>query len=202
MTANTEGAKTPAAKTAARRGPRKESEIRAELEAELREKIFAEMQAEAQPVPAVDAEAIRAQIRAEMENEARVKAQEEARQREMAAEARPINAREVDGDPTAEGALTVHFVEDGLTLLGKVWYRGEELTIVPGTPQWNEAHSILSMDEFDQEARWGKRFIRAGLWRGKRLDEIVDEELTDAEREQLKKAARLRDERYGPVLHR
>lgn len=179
MTAEEKQAEAPA--SSKRRGPRKESEIRAEVEAQLREEL-------------------EAKVRAELLAEQEAKEREAERQRALAAEARPIKADAVDGDPTAEGALTVHFVEDGLTLLGKVWLRGEELTINPGTPQWEEVHSVLSLDEYEQEARWNRRYFREGPWRGKRWDEIDDELLTDAEREQLRKAEQLRQEKYGPVL--
>lgn len=175
-----------------KRGPRKESEIRAEVEAEMREKIEAEAR------DRIEAEA-RERIEAELRAEFEAKAQAEARERELASEARPITGFDVTGDPSDANALTVHFVDDGLTLLGKVWFRGEELTINPGTENWDAAHSILTMDEYAQEERWGRRFFREGPWRGKRLDEIEWDELTDDEREQLKKAQRLREEKYGSV---
>lgn len=168
------------AETPKRRGPRKESDIRAEVEAQVR----AQMEEE-----------IRAQVAAEFAEKER----EAEKSRAIAAEARPIKGTDIDGDPTLEGALTVHFVEDGLTLLGKVWYRGEELTINPGTNQWEEAHAVVSLDEYKQEERWGRRFFREGPWRGKRLDEIDDELLDPQERAQLAKAEKIRQQRYGAL---
>lgn len=194
-----------------RRGPRKESEIRAEIEAEAQAKIEAleaklaalqEDEKKSSEEPAVlDAEQIRAQVRAEFEEEQRVKEAEAEKRRALAAEAKPISAHAVDGDPKVDGSLTVHFVEDGLTILGKVWYRGEELTINPDTDNWTEAHPVLSMDEYEQEERWGKRFFRPGVWRGKRIDEVDDPELTNEERAQLEKAAKAREARYGSLVN-
>lgn len=170
-----------------RRGPRKESEIRAEIEAQFRAEMEAKLEAK------------EASIRAEIATEMAAKEAAAAKERALAAEARPISGRQIDGDPSVEGSITVHFLEDGLTLLGKVWYRGEELTINPGTENWAAAASILELDEFAQEERWGKRFFRPGVWRGKRLDEIDDPELTEDEKAALKKAAHERDLRYGVV---
>lgn len=152
-----------------RRGPRKESEIRAEVEQELRERL-------------------REELLAEM-----------AEAKRDAEDATPISGAEVSGNPMAEGSITVHFVEDGLTLLGRVWYRGEELTVEPGSAQWNIAHKVLEMDEYAQEAKWGRRFFREGPWRGKRLDEIEDEVITEADREALRKAQEQRDKRMGAL---
>ncbi len=181
----------PEAETLKKKPGRKSAaEIRAEIEAEVRAELAAE----------ADVSTMREQIRAEMEAErAAIEAKAEA-DRKLAAEARPIRGTEIDGDPSIEGSITVHFLDDGLTLLGKVWYRGEELTINPGTENWEMAHPVLSMDEYAQEEKWGKRFFRPGPWRGKRLDEIDDEILDDKERAQLAKAQKIREERYGPVL--
>lgn len=169
---------------------------RADIEAELRAKIEAEVREKAE-----------AEVRAQIEAEYAEKEREAAEARALAAEARPIAGREVDGDPTADGALTINFVEDGLTLLGKVWFRGEELTVVPGTRQWEEVQVVLkngqkrnliTLDEDEQIERWGRRFFREGLWKGKRLD-LDDPDLSDEERIALKKAQQIRDEKYGKV---
>lgn len=164
-------ADTAEKKPAARRGPRKEADIRAEVEAEMRERLEAE-------------------IRAEIE-------QQQAEKAKYSAEATPVSGLDITADPKADGALTVHFVDDGLTLLGKIWYRGEELTIAPGTDQWELAHSVLSLDEFQQEDRWGRRMFRPGPWRGKSLTEIDDDSLTEDDKVKLAKAEKIRRERFG-----
>jgi hypothetical protein len=176
---------TPEEAPVKRRGPRKESEIRAEVEAQVRAEMEANLRAEMED-----------EVRKNLESELRAQAAEDARIRAMASEATPISGEQISDDPTKDGARTYHFVDDGLTLLGKVWYRGEELTITPGTEAWEVAYPVLSLNEFEQEDRWGKRFIREGLWRGKRLDEIDDPELTPEERAALQKAAQIRDERF------
>jgi hypothetical protein len=177
--------------------PKRGPKSRADIEAELRAKIEAETAAR-----------VEAEVRARIEAEYAEKEREAAEARALAAEARPIAGREIDGDPTDENAVTVHFVEDGLTLLGKVWFRGEELTVNPGTRQWEEVQvvlkggskrNLLTLDEDEQIDRWGKRFFREGLWRGKRLTDIDDPELSDEERAALKKAQQIRDEKYGKV---
>jgi len=169
-------------KAPARRGPRKEADIRAEVEAEMREKLEAEIRAEAE-----------AKIRAEVEEQFRA----EAVAKKDAEDSTPVNGLDIIGDPKQEGSITVNFVEDGLTLLGKVWYRGEELVINPGTKEWDEAAAVLRMDEFEQEEKWGRRFFRPGLWRGKGFDQIDDPDLSDAERAQLQKAEQKRRQRLG-----
>ena len=92
-------------------------------------------------------------------------------------------------------------------MLGKVWYRGEELTIVPGTRQWEESpvyrgKVFATLDEFEQEEIWGQRYFRTGPWRGKRLTEIDDPELTEEDRAALAKAEQARARQHalsGPV---
>lgn len=201
-----------------RRGPRKESEIRAEamaeFEAQARAEIEAQIRAEMETKARVEAEQRRQVVEAEVpsreEIEAEVRAQieaeqrEEARAREMASDAKPVSGRDLDGDPTQPGAVTVHFVEDGFTLLGKVWYRGEELTINEGTEQWEAAlykggpRIVLQLDEFEQEEIYGRRYFREGTWRGKGFD-LTDKDLTEEERRALEKAEQIRMERYGPI---
>lgn len=170
-----------------RRGPRKEADIRAEIEAEMRATLEAEMAEQ------------RAALQAEFEaKEAEIKAEREAN------DVSPVTGLDLSMDPTLPDAVTIHFVKDGMTLLGKVWYQGEELTLVPGTDQWansmiDRTRSFVSLDTYEQEARWGQEYFRQGPWRGKRLDEIDDPDLTDAERAQLAKAAKQRDARYAAL---
>lgn len=170
-----------------KRGPKSAAEIRAEVEAQVREEV-------------------EAQVRAEMQQER----EKERREAELARVAnspdtKPVNGFQISGSPDAEGAVTLHFVEDGFTVLGKVWYRGEELSVVPGTPQWEQSpiyrgKIFAELDEFEQEEIWGRRFFRQGPWRGKRLTEIDDPELSDDERSALAKAEQIRMERFGAVV--
>lgn len=181
----------PAA-TTKKRGPKSRAEIEAELRAELEAEIRAETEAK---------------IRAEVEAEAAQKATIVA----SANDSSPVSGMDLGDSPQEEGAVTINFVEDGLTILGKVWYRGETLSLVPGTPNWEEAHVNLSkkdhtkilfalMTEDQQIVKWGKRYFREGVWTGVRLDQINDDLLTEGERAQLEKAQRLHDEKFGAVV--
>lgn len=170
---------------AKRRGPKSAAEIRAEVEAEMR----AEMEAE-----------IRAEMQAKFEKD---RAEEEFTRQALSSQ--PVSGFQISGKPDVEGAVTIHFVEDGFTVLGKVWYRGEELTIEPNTAQWKESpvyrgKIFAQLDEFEQEEIWGRRIFRLGPWRGKRLTEISDPELTEADRAALARAEQIRLERFGSVL--
>lgn len=70
--------------------------------------------------------------------------------------------------------ILIHFLEDGLTALGKVWYRGQELEFVPGSRAYKDTfnrrgHSWLELrhNDFAQVERWGKVMFRPGPWPGK-----------------------------------
>ncbi len=70
--------------------------------------------------------------------------------------------------------IVIHFLEDGLTALGKVWYRGDELEFAPGSQAYKDTcdrngRSWLELrnNEFAQVDRWGKIMFRNGPWPGK-----------------------------------
>lgn len=96
-----------------------------------------------------------------------------------------------DGD-----TVTINFVEDGMTALGKVWYRGEELTITRGSEDWektlSQGDSWVDLDEAAQEARWGRRMFRLGPWTGAKYE--ISEELSAEEQAKL---AKVNAERFG-----
>jgi hypothetical protein len=82
-------------------------------------------------------------------------------------------ARQFENAPVAyvpsEGtAVLVHFIEDGLTAFGQVWYRGQEIEIGPGHPRWDQARSWILLDRPAQIDRWGKQFFAPGPWPGRR----------------------------------
>lgn len=146
-----------------RKGPRPAAEVRAEVEAEKNAEI----------------EALRAQLAA-------------AEQKAAEAEKKAESALSVDPNPTlddiypdsvkgapekTEGSILVHFVEDGLTLDGQVRYRGEEYTLQPDNPDFETIKSIITMDEYAQESKWGRRFFREGPWRGKKFTEISEADM-------------------------
>lgn len=69
----------------------------------------------------------------------------------------------------AEGeAVLIHFVADGLTAFGQVWYRGQELAIGPDHPRWAEALGWITLDKYGQIDRWGEQKFDFGPWPGRR----------------------------------
>lgn len=109
----------------------------------------------------------------------------------------------------SEKFFTINFVEDGLTAFSAVWYRGQELTLELGSPEWEstlntEGKSWLELDEDEQLERWGVRYFRPGKWSGKGFD-LDDPELTEEEKaalqavEEAKKAAEAPVETPKPV---
>lgn len=75
-------------------------------------------------------------------------------------------------DPDGETIL-IHFVADGFTALGHIWYRGQELEFTVGSPAYNDTRdrygwSWLSLrdDAAAQEARYKEVKFRSGPWPG------------------------------------
>jgi hypothetical protein len=69
----------------------------------------------------------------------------------------------------AEGeAVLIHFIADGLTAFGQVWYRGQELAIGPEHPRWAEALGWITLDKYGQVERWGEQKFDFGPWPGRR----------------------------------
>jgi hypothetical protein len=60
----------------------------------------------------------------------------------------------------------IHFKEDGFTFAGTVWYRGQELRLVVGSPRWQQAQEWINMPEFAQMRRWQKVMFGPGPWPG------------------------------------
>ncbi len=82
----------------------------------------------------------------------------------------------VPANPGDKGNILIHFVEDGFTALGVVWYRGQEVEFEPGSPAYNDTCDrngrswlALADDESAQIDRWGKVKFRRGPWPGKTL---------------------------------
>lgn len=76
--------------------------------------------------------------------------------------------------PGDEGNILIHFLEDGLTVLGKVMYRGDELEFDPNSQAYRDTFNRLGQtwldlrhNEFGQVDRWGKIMFRSGPWPGK-----------------------------------
>lgn len=78
--------------------------------------------------------------------------------------------------PDADGTILIHFLVDGVSALGQIWYRGQELEFVPGSPAYQDTcdrrgWSWLELrdNDFAQVERWGEVKFRSGPWPGKTL---------------------------------
>ncbi len=70
--------------------------------------------------------------------------------------------------------IVIHFLEDGLSALGQIWYRGQELEFEVGSRAHKDTYDRsgkswldLRNDEFAQVDRFGKIMFRNGPWPGK-----------------------------------
>jgi len=84
------------------------------------------------------------------------------------AAAAQFERQQPDYRPTEGKAVLIHFVADGLTVFGQVWYRGQELEIGPDHPRWTEAVSWITLDKYGQIDRWGEQKFDFGPWPGRR----------------------------------
>jgi len=76
--------------------------------------------------------------------------------------------------PGTAGVIRIHFVADGFTALGSVWYRGQELEFAPGSRAWADTCDRFGRSWLDlrdspaaQEERFGEVKFRSGPWPGK-----------------------------------
>lgn len=140
-----------------------------------------------------------AKMRAEIEAE--VRAEFEAKMAQQAKDAASATATSVsalakDPDPQSDeltdGSVTVHFVMDGLTLLGNVWMAGEELTVSPGSRNWEALVDteldmmVLNLTPLQQKKRYkGKHFFSPGPYPFK-VEELDEDTLSPEDREILR----------------
>ena len=103
-----------------------------------------------------------------------------------------------------QDSITINFVADGLSALGKIWYRGQELTVTKGTDDYEstldrDGNSWLDLTEAEQLAYWGERKFAAGPWQGAGFDLDADmdvrfkdgsQKLTEAEKAKLLEATK------------
>lgn len=112
--------------------------------------------------------------------------------------------------------ILIHFLEDGFSALGRVFYRGEELEFEVGSRAYEDTfnkrgESWLDYrnDEFGQVDRWGKIFFRNGPWPGKTYRDGTYEALKNEKgegsvpppsKQQIEAAERARKRRAAPHL--
>lgn len=114
----------------------------------------------------------------EQKNREHALALEEAKKVRAEAES-PVEASV--GDP--EGDIVIHVVKDGLTLLGKVWAHGDNITIRRGSATYkstfdSEGKTWLDLDEPAQMRRWGFVGYRPGPFVGIK-ENMSDDEFTE-----------------------
>lgn len=106
-----------------------------------------------------------------------------ARRRAAQGEVEGIKHREdlhVDPETAENEVVTIHFLEDGFTAFGQVFYRGQELSIEKGSPQYKETldkkgNSWLDLDVDEQFKRYEKQMFAPGPWRGRTLEDAIKE---------------------------
>lgn len=88
------------------------------------------------------------------------------------AELAPERFEQSDGD---DDSILIHFVADGFTTQGRLWYIGQELEFsVSGTAYEQTkdrfGNSWVHLTEDEQYDKYGKVYFRPGPWRGKDYD--------------------------------
>jgi hypothetical protein len=118
--------------------------------------------------------------------------EEKAREHDLALAGGKRESRiQFDSTKADESSETIlfHFVEDGLTALNKMWYRGEELEFIitrdadgkpTGSPAYlatldRDGHSWVHMydNANEQWKRFGKTLMAPGPWPGNPLPETI-----------------------------
>ncbi len=108
-----------------------------------------------------------------------------------------------------EDTILIHFVEDGLTALGRVWFRGQEIEFERDGRAYQDTcdrfgRSWLALDESAQIDRFGKVMFRKGPWPGKTYQAAAAEQFSGARpsEDELQAAdqAEARRRRAAPLL--
>jgi len=95
------------------------------------------------------------------------KAQEHKLALEMGQQS-PVMAYAPGHAPPGAQVTLIHFLIDGCSAFGNVWYRGQEIELWPGHPRWREAQPWITLDAAGQYARWGRQVFGYGPWPGAR----------------------------------
>lgn len=111
----------------------------------------------------------------------------------------PVNTSGAD-DPHGADSILIHFVVDGFTVLGQVWYRGQEVEFDSGGPAYHatkdsRGRSWLDLSDADQLEQYGAVFFRRGPWPGR---DYEDEQAGRAEKGRRRRAPVPRSV-YAPV---
>jgi hypothetical protein len=95
------------------------------------------------------------------------RAERERQHAEAVAAAARFESAPVQFVPAEGEAVLIHFVANGLTAFGQVWYTGQELSIGPGHPRWTEALGWITLNRWQQIERWGEQKFDFGPWPGR-----------------------------------
>lgn len=122
-----------------------------------------------------------------------------ARKRSAEADASPVQY--ATGEGTGERIL-LHFLEDGFTFGGVVWYRGQEVEFVTGSPAHlqqvdrnGESWLDTVSDTAAQYKRWNKQYFAPGPWPGQQWGDTS--RLTNPDDIALAEASALAERRRG-----
>ncbi len=96
------------------------------------------------------------------------RAERDRQHAEALAAARQFEAQQPVYVPPEGETVLIHFIEDGFTFAGQVWYRGQELEIGPAHPRWEQARGWILLDRMGQAERYGKQYFERGPWPGRR----------------------------------
>jgi ribosomal protein S27AE len=70
--------------------------------------------------------------------------------------------------PAKAKTIVVHFLNDGFSVFGTVWYRGQEAEVWEGHPRWGEMQRLASETVADQYRYYGRQMHALGPWPGER----------------------------------
>lgn len=137
---------------------------------------IAELTAElAQPAPVVvPVEPVFVPSAALSADEQQIRDLEDLVARKHATEAEAAQVQYAPGVDGGGETILLHFLEDGVTLGGVVWYRGQEIEFVVGSEAHQQQFDRVGKSWLDlvgdpeaQYARWGKRMFAPGPWPGR-----------------------------------
>lgn len=98
-------------------------------------------------------------------------AEERAERERQHAEAMKVaaqfEAQQLQYQPSQGEAVLIHFVDDGFTFAGQVWYTGQEIEIGPDHPRWAEVLTWITLNKYQQIERYGKQYFDHGPWPGR-----------------------------------
>lgn len=116
------------------------------------------------PPPRLSADALRPKPADQLTDEER--AERDRQHAEALSAATQFENQQLAYQRSEGEAILIHFVDDGFTFAGQVWYRGQEIEIGPDHPRWEEVLRWITMDKYQQIERYGKQYFDHGPWPG------------------------------------